>query len=70
MTVRGFWRKYRGELGPVASLLATRLTKLKAASRRQEREELVEEIRERVNYLYNCAKAMREKLGKIEKVVK
>ncbi len=58
-----------GVLGPIAARLITAAPCLRRLARRV-LARLAAEIQARAKYLYNCAKAMRDKLEKIEKVVK
>ena len=51
-------------------MISTRLKKLRTATKESERVKLGNEVQARAKYLYNCAKAMRDKLEKIEKVMK
>ena len=48
-------------------MISSRLNRLPTASTRQEREQLASEIAKRVDYLYNCAKAMKDRLDALEK---
>ena len=52
------------------NIISRRLKRLADAGTRDERIKIASEVKERVDYLYNCAKAMRYKLEKIERVVK
>jgi hypothetical protein len=49
-------------------MISSRLKKLATAGTRAEREQLAAAIRERVDYLYYCARGMKEKIDAFEKV--
>jgi len=63
------WQK--GEMSWQGSkrMISTRLNRLPTAGQREEGERLAEEIRQRVHYLYHCAKAMKDRLDVLEKAV-
>ena len=50
-------------------MISNRLKKFKNASKQQEREKLADEISQSADYLYFCAKQMRERIRAIEKAL-
>jgi hypothetical protein len=48
-------------------MISSRLKRLATAGTRAEREQITKEIKGRVDYLYNCARDMKDKLGAFEK---
>ncbi len=50
-------------------MITTRLKKLRTATKQEYRGALTEEIDERVNYLYNCAKEMKARIDDFEKFI-
>lgn len=51
-------------------MISNRLKRFKTASKQSERETLASEIHKSVNYLYYCAKQMRERIVAVESALK